>query len=154
MFFVCIVTCPGMAGISASSLLLRISATVRSLIPLRTLRAVDGAGSPCPRADLRGSQREGPPWVESGCGAVAVGQACLLPPLSSGGALVARPWLRFHIPLIEPDMRISLHPALGQDVTPSPTAGRVQAGSDARARGSRRGARVDSYRPCFVWSCA
>ena len=36
----------GMAGISASSLLLRVSATVRSLIPLRTLRAVDGAGSP------------------------------------------------------------------------------------------------------------
>ena len=32
-----------------------------------------------------------PRWVESGCGAVAVGQACLLPPLSSGGALVARP---------------------------------------------------------------
>ena len=29
--------------------------------------------------------------VESGCGAVTVGQACLLPPLSSGGALVARP---------------------------------------------------------------
>src|SRR3954471_22708539 len=25
----------------------------------------------------------------------------------SGGASVARPWLRFHIPLIEPDMRIS-----------------------------------------------
>src|SRR5271169_3953724 len=79
-------------------------------------------------------------WVESGCGAVAVGRACLLPPLSSGGALVARPWLRFHIPLIEPDMRISLHPALGQDLTPSSTARRAQAGSDARARGSRRGA--------------
>ena len=29
----------------------------------------------------------------------------LLPPLSSGGALVVQPWLRFHIPLIEPDMR-------------------------------------------------
>jgi hypothetical protein len=29
--------------------------------------------------------------VEWGCGAVAVGRACLLPPLSSGGALVARP---------------------------------------------------------------
>ena len=28
---------------------------------------------------------------------MAVGRACLLPPLSSGGALVARPWLRFHI---------------------------------------------------------
>src|SRR5471032_3444403 len=31
-------------------------------------------------------------------------------------------------------MRISLHPALGQDLTPSPTARRAQAGSDARAR--------------------
>ena len=46
-------------------------------------------------------------WVELGCGAVAVGRAYLFPPLSSGGALVARPWLRFHIPLIEPDVRIS-----------------------------------------------
>src|SRR6266446_4711028 len=97
---------------------------------------------------------DGRQWVESGCGAVAVGRACLFPPLSSGGALVARPWLRFHIPLIEPDMRLSLHPALGQDLTPSPTARRAQAGSDARARRSRKGAAVDSCRPCFVWSCA
>jgi len=29
-----------------------------------------------------------------------------LPPLSFGGALLVRPWLRFHIPLIEPDMQI------------------------------------------------
>ena len=29
-----------------------------------------------------------------------------MPPLSSGGALVADPSLRFHIPLIEPDMQI------------------------------------------------
>ena len=29
------------------------------------------------------------------------------PPLSFGGALLVRPWLRFHIPLIEPDMQIS-----------------------------------------------
>src|SRR6516225_9352029 len=29
------------------------------------------------------------------------------PPLSSGGASLAQPWLRFHIPLIEPDRRIS-----------------------------------------------
>src|ERR1700680_3453480 len=28
------------------------------------------------------------------------------PPLSSGGASLVRPWLRFHIPLIEPDRRI------------------------------------------------
>jgi hypothetical protein len=55
-----------MAGISASSPLLRVSATVRSLIPLRTLRAVDGTGSPCPTADLRGSADKRPPWVVSG----------------------------------------------------------------------------------------
>jgi hypothetical protein len=35
--------------------------------------------------------------VESRCGAVALGRTYLLPPLSSGGALVVRPWLRFHI---------------------------------------------------------
>src|SRR3982074_1972964 len=39
--------------------------------------------------------------------AVALDRCFLLPPLSSGGALVVRPWLRFHIPLIEPDMQIS-----------------------------------------------
>ena len=60
------------------------------------------------------------------------------------------PWVRVD----KPDMRISLHPALGQDLTPSPTARRAQAGSDARARRSRRGAGVDSCRPCLVWFCA
>src|ERR1700722_11000895 len=45
--------------------------------------------------------------VESECGAVALGQACLFPPLSSGGALVARPWLRLHTPLIGPGARTS-----------------------------------------------
>ena len=45
--------------------------------------------------------------VESRCGAVALGRTYLLPPLSSGGALVFPPWLRFHIPLIEPDRQIS-----------------------------------------------
>ena len=38
---------------------------------------------------------------------MAVGWAYLFPPLSSGGALVAQPWLRFHTPLIEPDRQIS-----------------------------------------------
>ena len=41
--------------------------------------------------------------VESRCGAVAVGPSQLLPPLSSGGVAIDEPWLRFHIPLIEPD---------------------------------------------------
>src|SRR5580693_2616442 len=45
--------------------------------------------------------------VESRCGAVSLGRTYLFPPLSSGGALVVRPWLRFHIPLIEPDRRLS-----------------------------------------------
>src|SRR2546421_4310164 len=44
--------------------------------------------------------------VESECGAVALGRTYLLPPLSSGGASLVRPWLRFHTPLIEPDMQI------------------------------------------------
>ena len=38
---------------------------------------------------------------------MALGGTYLLPPLSSGGALVVPPWLRFHIPLIEPDRQIS-----------------------------------------------
>ena len=38
---------------------------------------------------------------------MAVGPVCLLPPLSSGGAQVTSPWLRFHIPLSEPDVQIS-----------------------------------------------
>jgi hypothetical protein len=38
-----------------------------------------------------GNCSEWPPWVEWGSGAAAVGRACLFPPLSSGGALVARP---------------------------------------------------------------
>src|SRR5712691_10210064 len=46
-------------------------------------------------------------WVESRCGAVALGRTYLLPPLSSGGASMVPPWLRFHIPLIEPDRQIS-----------------------------------------------
>src|SRR5258705_13540077 len=43
--------------------------------------------------------------VESRCGAATLGRAYLFPPLSSGGALVVHPWLRFHTPLIEPDMQ-------------------------------------------------
>ena len=38
---------------------------------------------------------------------MAVGSAYLFPPLSPDGASLAEPWLRFHTPLIEPDMQIS-----------------------------------------------
>src|ERR1700722_8833073 len=63
--------------------------------------------SPCRRRRAAICAIETVESVESECGAVALGQACLFPPLSSGGALVARPWLRFHTPLIEPDVRIA-----------------------------------------------
>src|ERR1700687_2445221 len=42
------------------------------------------------------------------------------------------------------------HPALGQDVTPSPTTRRAQAGSDVRDHSARKGARVDMSRPCVA----
>jgi hypothetical protein len=42
------------------------------------------------------------------------------------------------------------HPALGQDLTPSPTAGRGQARSGVRAQSARKGARVDRSRLCVV----
>src|SRR5712691_3083335 len=72
----------------------RFARRLRPFVPPRT------GGWACPCRDLAGPIGEQCSRVESGCGAVAVGRACLFPPLSSGGALVARPWLRFHIPLI------------------------------------------------------
>ena len=67
-------------------------------------RANGGFGSTAVHPVSWGNRRQ---WVESRCGAVAVGRTYLLPPLSFGGASLARPWLRFHTPLIEPDWRIS-----------------------------------------------
>ncbi len=58
-----------------------------------------------PAPDVAGTPGECLKVVESGCGAVAVGSAYLVPPLSSGGASLAKPLLRFHTPLIEPDVR-------------------------------------------------
>src|SRR5208337_2836667 len=37
------------------------------------------------------------------------------------------------------------HPALGQDLTPSPTTRRAQVGTGVRDRSTRTGARVDEY---------
>src|SRR6058998_2308083 len=62
---------------------------------------------PGPKAGPMPARHEPLLMVESECGAVTVGRTYLLPPLSFGGALLVRPWLRFHIPLIEPDMQIS-----------------------------------------------
>src|SRR5262249_26221667 len=76
-------------------------------------------------------------WVESRCGAVAVGRTYLFPPLSSGGALVVRPWLRFHIPFIRTGHADLPHPALGRDFTPSSTARRAQTRLGVRAGSAR-----------------
>src|SRR5262249_12311301 len=91
--------------------------TCRSKDRRRLAEFLGGQGLPCCRGDgtsgvsqLRKQDRVGGPiWlrVESRCGAGSLGRSYLFPPLSSGGALVVRPWLRFHIPLIEPDMQIS-----------------------------------------------
>lgn len=45
--------------------------------------------------------------VESRCGAVGLGPAYPLPALSFAGASIAEPCLRFHTPLVEPDVRVS-----------------------------------------------
>jgi hypothetical protein len=42
------------------------------------------------------------------------------------------------------------HPALGQDLTPSPTARRAQARLGVRARSAHKGARADRSRPCIA----
>src|SRR3984893_14906410 len=79
---------------------------------------------------------------------VALGRPYLLPPLSSGGASLGRPLLPFPHPSHRIGHADLPHPALGQDVTPSPTTGRDQAGSGVRAGSARKGARVDKLRPC------
>src|SRR5258705_13360062 len=60
-----------------------------------------------PESGLKSDIPPCPYRVESRCGAVALGRTYLLPPLSFGGASMVPPWLRFHIPLIEPDRQIS-----------------------------------------------
>src|ERR1700730_8066035 len=114
----------------------------------------DVASSRCPRDQTSRKSDHCPKVIESRCGAVSLGRSYLFPPLSAGGALVVRPWLRFHIPLIEPGLADFPHPALGQDFTPSPTARRAQAGTGVRARSARRGAGVDTSRPCVETSRA
>lgn len=59
------------------------------------------------KTDIRSGPGRQQSFVESRCGAVAVDRTYLLPPLSSGGASLVLPWLRFHTPLIEPDRQIS-----------------------------------------------
>src|SRR5258707_4813136 len=59
------------------------------------------------RADIAQEGAKDRFLVESRCDAVALGSNISVAALSFGGALLAQPWLRFHTPLIEPDMQIS-----------------------------------------------
>src|SRR5689334_12686920 len=81
---------------------------------------------------------------------VTLGRPYRLPPLSSGGASLGRPLLPFSHPAHRTGHADLPHPALGQDLTPSPTTGRGQAVSGVRAGSARKGARVDSSRPCVA----
>src|SRR6516162_9787964 len=70
------------------------------------------------------SERRGS--VESECGAVALGRPYLLPPLSSGGASLVRPWLPFPHPLIGrvEDWRAGLGRCRATFPAPSTSSGR------------------------------
>ena len=79
------------AAFSAPRPLRRIPRNVSFLDPKPALSLCGGNWSSCPTPVIRQRHPERRKRVESGCGAVAVGWACLFPPLSSGGALVAQP---------------------------------------------------------------
>jgi transposase len=84
--------------------------------------------------------------VESECGAVAVGRACLFAAPFVWRCLSGSPIAPFPHPAHRTGHADRPHPALGQDLTPSPTTGHAQAGSDVRARSTRRDAGVDKSR--------
>src|SRR5436190_22245294 len=88
--------------------------------------------------------------VESECGAVAVGRTYLLPPLSFGGASLVRPWLRFHTPLIEPDVQISRIRLSDKTSRLRPLLAAPTRGQAYETVNARRGARVDKFRPCVA----
>ena len=70
-------------------------------------------------------------------------QAYLLPPLSSGGASIAIPSLPFPHPPHRTGLADFPHPALGQNITLSPTARRALFKIDERDLTSRRDTGLD-----------
>ena len=88
-----------------------------------------------------------PESVESRCGAVALGRAYRFAAPFVRRCLSGSTMAPFPHPSHRTGQADHPHPALGQDVTPSSTTRRAQAGSDVRDRSTRRGARVDRSRP-------
>jgi hypothetical protein len=88
--------------------------------------------------------------VESRCGAVTLGANISVSAPFVWRCLTSSPVVPFPHPSHRTGRAELPHPALGQDIMPSPTTGRALARSDARARSARKGARVDRSRSCVV----
>src|SRR6266581_1737116 len=86
--------------------------------------------------------------VESRCGAVAVGLSIAVAAPFGWRCPMSQTMAPFPHPAHRTGHADLPHPALGQDLTPSPTAGRCLVLSVVRDRSARRGARVDRSRPC------
>jgi hypothetical protein len=97
------------------------------------------------REGLRLSGR--PLCVESRCDAVALGSNISVSAPFVRRCLTGSTISPFSHPAHRTGQADFPHPALGQNVTPSPTARRAEAGSGVRAQSARKDARVDSSRP-------
>jgi len=89
-----------------------------------------------------------PKTVESRCGAVTVGPSIAVAAPFGWRCPMSQTMAPFPHPAHRTGHADFPHPALGQDITPSPTTRRASSWSDARARSARGGARVDRSRLC------
>ena len=112
----------------------------------RNLRSAWAGSQPSGRFHLRLSTRSGRVGMCRGGGRFGVSVAAPFVWRCPSNLAVA--------PLPHPSHRTGRadlpHPALGQDVTLSPTPRCALARSSVRARSARRGARVDRSRPCVA----
>src|ERR1700687_6174354 len=99
-----------------------------------------------PEADPQSSPWEWVFMVESRCGAVAVARTYLFSAPFVWRCLTGSDLAPFPHPAHRTGHADRPHPALGPDLTPSPTTGRAHAASDVRARSTRRDAGVDKSR--------
>jgi hypothetical protein len=114
----------------------------------RSRMAVTGRLCPFAKAPRNGRYLR----IPAGFGRVGVWRGCFRSSMSVAASFVWRCLRSSTIaPFPHPSHRTGRadcpHPGLGQDLTPSSTTRRAQAGSGVRARSARRGARVDSSRP-------
>jgi hypothetical protein len=87
---------------------------------------------------------------KSRCGAVSLGRTYPFSAPFVWRCLSSPTVAPFPHPAHRTGQAVFPHPALGQDLTPSPTARRARARSSVRAHSARKGARVDRSRPCIA----